>query len=112
MTVRAGREFLAIPGPTTVPAVKHVYVIHDDATFSKIAMGRCFPVAFGPPIPNVSDPSGGAVSGAKLTLTHADTNVQLTGETDSLGNSVLPQLKPGRYTLEVVGLGLPQGERD
>jgi hypothetical protein len=39
-------------------AVRHVYVIHDDATLSKIAIGRCFPVAFGPPVPNVSDPSG------------------------------------------------------
>src|SRR5207302_9249210 len=28
------------PGPTTLPAaVKHVYVIHDDASFSKIAIG-------------------------------------------------------------------------
>src|SRR5438045_8213412 len=45
--------------PTTLSApVKHVYVIHDDATFSKIAIGRCFPVAFGAPVPNVSDPSG------------------------------------------------------
>ena len=46
--------------PATLPAaVKHVYVIHDDATFSKIAIGRCFPVAFGAlAVPNVSDPSG------------------------------------------------------
>jgi hypothetical protein len=43
---------------TLTTAVKHVYVIHDDATFSKIAIGRCFPVAFGLPVPNVSDPSG------------------------------------------------------
>jgi len=47
------------PGPTSLPAaVKHVFVIHDDATFSKIAIGRCFPVVFGAPIPNASDPSG------------------------------------------------------
>jgi hypothetical protein len=32
--------------------VKHVYVIHDDATFSRILIGRCFPVPFG------TDPSG------------------------------------------------------
>ncbi len=32
--------------------VKHVYVIHDDATFSRILIGRCFPVPF------TSDPSG------------------------------------------------------
>jgi hypothetical protein len=46
-------------GFATLPAaVKHIYVIHDDATFSKIAIGRCFPVAFGLPVANVSDPSG------------------------------------------------------
>ena len=38
--------------------VKHVFVIHDDALLNRILIGRCFPVAFGPPIPNVSDPSG------------------------------------------------------
>ena len=36
------------PGPTTLPtAVKHVYVIHDNATLDQIQIGRCFPVAFG-----------------------------------------------------------------
>jgi hypothetical protein len=45
--------------PTTLASpVRHVYVIHDDGTLSKIRIGRCFPVAFGPAIPNVSDPSG------------------------------------------------------
>jgi hypothetical protein len=39
-------------------AVKHVYVIHDDASFSKIRIGRCFPVAVGAPTVNTSDPSG------------------------------------------------------
>jgi hypothetical protein len=43
---------------TLSTAVKHVYVIHDDASFSKILIGRCFPVAFGTPVANVSDPSG------------------------------------------------------
>jgi hypothetical protein len=47
------------PGPTTLAVpVKHVYVIHDDATFSRISIGRCFPVLFGAPVANVSDPSG------------------------------------------------------
>ena len=46
-------------GNTTLPApVKHVYVIHDNALFNKILIGRCFPVEFGAPITNVSDPSG------------------------------------------------------
>jgi hypothetical protein len=38
--------------------VKHIYVIHDNAALNKISIGRCFPVAFGAPVANVSDPSG------------------------------------------------------
>jgi len=38
--------------------VKHIFVIHDDAALHQIQIGRCFAVAFGPSIPNVSDPSG------------------------------------------------------
>jgi hypothetical protein len=46
-------------GYATLPApVKHVFVIHDNAQLNKILIGRCFPVAFGLPVPNVSDPSG------------------------------------------------------
>ena len=46
-------------GYATLPTpVKHVYIAHDSANLQKIFMARCFPVAFGPPIPNVSDPSG------------------------------------------------------
>ena len=46
-------------GFATLPApVKHIYVIHDNAQLNKILIGRCFPVAFGPPVANVSDPSG------------------------------------------------------
>src|SRR5437899_3077655 len=37
--------------PGSAP-VKHIYVIHDDASFSRILIGRCFPVPFS------SDPSG------------------------------------------------------
>jgi hypothetical protein len=47
------------PGPTVLPtAVKHIYVIHDNATLDQIQIGRCFPVAFGAPVVNMSDPSG------------------------------------------------------
>ena len=46
-------------GYTTLPApVKHIFVVHDDALLNRILVGRCFPVAFGAPVPNVSDPSG------------------------------------------------------
>ncbi len=43
---------------TLTTAVRHVYVIHDDGSLSKILIARCFPVAFGAPVTNVSDPSG------------------------------------------------------
>ena len=39
-------------------AVKHIYVIHDNLALNQIRLGRCFPVAFGAPVANVSDPSG------------------------------------------------------
>jgi hypothetical protein len=45
--------YATLPGP-----VKHVYVVHDNAFFNRILIGRCFPVAFGLPVANVSDPSG------------------------------------------------------
>jgi len=48
-----GGGFATLPAP-----VKHIYVIHDNALLNKILIGRCFPVPFGPPVPNVSDPSG------------------------------------------------------
>ena len=45
--------FAILPAP-----VKHVFVIHDNGALNQIWIGRCFPVAFGPAVPNVSDPSG------------------------------------------------------
>ena len=45
--------------PTTLAAaVRHVFVIHDDGSLTRILIARCFPVAFGAPVANVSDPSG------------------------------------------------------
>ncbi|MEY2544896.1 MAG: hypothetical protein QOG48_13, partial [Verrucomicrobiota bacterium] len=38
--------------------VKHVYAVHDDANHHQVRIGRCFPVAFGQAVANVSDPSG------------------------------------------------------
>lgn len=43
---------------TLATPVKHVYVIHDNLAVNQIRLGRCFPVAFGAPVTNVSDPSG------------------------------------------------------
>jgi hypothetical protein len=38
--------------------VHHVFVAHDNAVLNKISVGRCFPVPFGAPVANTSDPSG------------------------------------------------------
>jgi hypothetical protein len=45
--------FAVLPSP-----VKHVFVIHDNGALNQIWVGRCFPVAVGLAVPNVSDPSG------------------------------------------------------
>ena len=54
---------------------------------------------------NVTDPSGSAVLGSKLTLTEVETRVKHESVTDSLGNSLFFQLKPGVYRLEVEASG-------
>jgi hypothetical protein len=45
--------YAVLPNP-----VKHIFVVHDNVELNKILIGRCFPVAFGAPVANVSDPSG------------------------------------------------------
>ena len=54
---------------------------------------------------NITDPSGGVISGAKLTLLQVETNARLEGATDGLGNYLFSQLKPGRFALEVSASG-------
>ena len=54
---------------------------------------------------SVTDPSGGAVAGATLSLTQIETNVKLSARSDSLGSNLFSQLKPGPYTLEVSAPG-------
>lgn len=49
----------------------------------------------------VIDKSGGAVPGAKITITNVATNVVTTTESGSDGTFDVPALKPGRYKIEV-----------
>ncbi|HEX8077647.1 MAG TPA: hypothetical protein VF511_07515, partial [Chthoniobacterales bacterium] len=66
-------------GYTTLPApVKHIFVVHDDALLHKILVGRCFPVAFGPPVANVSDPSG--LNCVDLPIIDLGANVKTGGD--------------------------------
>ena len=68
-----------VPGQyATLPAaVKHIYVIHDNAALSQIRIGRCFPVAFGLPVANVSDPTG--LNCTDLLVRNLGSNVRTGG---------------------------------
>ena len=48
---------------------------------------------------NVTDPTGGAVAGAKITITEDATGLSYTVETSSSGDYARPALKPGTYTV-------------
>ena len=49
----------------------------------------------------VSDPSGAAISGAKLTVTNAGTAAERTVIANETGNHSLPALQPGIYSIKV-----------
>ena len=48
----------------------------------------------------VVDPSGAVVANSKLTLTEIETKVKAESVTDTLGDALFFQLKPGQYELE------------
>lgn len=58
----------------------------------------------------VSDRSGAAVSGAKVTVTNAGTNETKELTTDSAGRYVLPFLTPGTYAVSVEAKGFTAGK--
>ncbi len=53
----------------------------------------------------VTDASGSALPGAKITVTEADRNVDHPSTTDSLGRYVVTALQPGKYVLSVEAAG-------
>jgi outer membrane receptor protein involved in Fe transport len=53
----------------------------------------------------VSDPSGAAVSGAKVTITNTGTNLSVTVTTNSSGVYIAKELPVGVYNLKVQGAG-------
>lgn len=54
---------------------------------------------------NVTDSTGAVVGGAKLELIAVETNVKIESSTDSLGNALFSQLKPGAYKLAITAPG-------
>src|ERR1700730_9477375 len=49
----------------------------------------------------VTDPSGGAIAGARVTIANAETGSKRAEKTDDAGRFNFPQLKPGSYAVRV-----------
>src|SRR6266404_7908633 len=61
---------------------------------------------------SVKDPSGAAISGAKLTLTHLATNAKMEAVSDANGNFQFLQLAPAEYGLVVESAGFKKVTQD
>ena len=53
----------------------------------------------------VTDPTGAAIVGATVTARNVDTNIELTGTTNSTGDYVITPVPAGNYTLGVAATG-------
>ena len=60
----------------------------------------------------ITDPSGAAIVGAKVTVTNAGTNQTRDLTTDSAGRYVLPFLTPGSYSVQVEAKGFSSSKVD
>ncbi|MCW5982078.1 MAG: TonB-dependent receptor [Bryobacteraceae bacterium] len=57
----------------------------------------------------VTDPTGGVIAGARVTITEDATSLSYQVQTDSGGNYVRPALKPGIYSVQVEATGFKTG---
>jgi len=60
----------------------------------------------------ITDPSGGAIAGAKVKLKNLDTGVASDTETSSSGNYRFSSLPPGRYSVRVESAGFAAAEQN
>lgn len=60
----------------------------------------------------VTDPTGAAVAGAKVTVTNLATNIAVTTESNDTGNYVTPFLAPGNYQMTVEATGFKKFVRE
>src|SRR5689334_19705573 len=54
---------------------------------------------------NVTDPSGGAVGGARVSILNLETNVKTETTTNAEGQYTRPYLPPGRYQITIAAAG-------
>src|SRR5262249_16189304 len=60
----------------------------------------------------VTDPSGGLVAGATVTVTNMDTSIAVKTATDASGNYVVTPLNVGRYSVTVEATGFKKALRN
>ena len=60
----------------------------------------------------VTDPSGGSIAGATITVTNMDTSIAVKGATDGSGNYVVTPLNVGRYSVAVEASGFKKSLRN
>ncbi len=66
---------------------------------------------FGSILGTISDPSGGAIPGAKITATNVATDLRIEAKSNQFGTYQLMQLNPGSYTVEVEAAGFKKTQR-
>src|SRR5206468_2132285 len=62
-------------------------------------------VVSGTIVGTVVDASGAVITGAAVTLTNDQTNIEFKTRTDEAGNYIIPNLPSGSYTLKVEANG-------
>jgi len=67
---------------------------------------------FGAIAGKITDPTGAVIAGAKVTATHADTNVRTAVASDATGEYRVLQITPGRYSLEADAPGFKTLRRE
>ncbi|MCI0420725.1 MAG: carboxypeptidase-like regulatory domain-containing protein, partial [Acidobacteria bacterium] len=59
----------------------------------------------------ITDPSGAAVPGARITVANEETNTSVTAQSNEEGNYNVPFLAPGRYTVTAEANGFKKAVR-
>ena len=77
--------------------VSAVWLFASTSVLAQVEQGRF--------VGRVTDPTGAAIVGATVTARNVDTNIELTGTTNSTGDYVITPVPGGNYTLAVAATG-------
>src|ERR1051326_172941 len=88
---------IRIPNSTLLQRIGLVLLLFCVPAFSQVNLGRISG--------NVTDETGGAVAGAKVTITDQDRGTIRALVTDEAGAYAAPTLTPGQYTVKVEANG-------